>query len=168
MGDVDDPARALVGLYDRALPVVYGYLFVRCRERATAEDLTSETFMAAVAAVRRPGGTEVSIPWLVGVARHKLADHWRRRNRQERILPAEGPAGVEDPWEAELDAMVAADVLARLGGHHRVALTMRYVDGLSVQETAEVLGRSVHATEALLVRARAAFRKQYENRGSDE
>jgi RNA polymerase sigma-70 factor (ECF subfamily) len=46
-------------------------------------------------------------------------------------------------------------------GTHRAALTLRYVDGLSVAEVARALGRTVHATEALLVRARAAFRRTY-------
>ena len=42
------------------------------------------------------------------------------------------------------------------------ALTLRYLDGLSVPEVADELDRTVHATEALLVRARAAFRRAYE------
>ena len=67
----------------------------------------------------------------------------------------------EDPWEAQLDVMRAAEVLERLGAHHRVALTLRYVDGLPVPEVAELLDRSVHATEGLLVRARAAYRRAY-------
>ena len=58
-------------------------------------------------------------------------------------------------------------VLARLGPHHRVALTLRYLDGLSVPEVADHLGRGVHATEALLVRARVAFRRAYEGDGDD-
>jgi len=49
--DQPDPAAALLALYDRALPQVYGYLHQRCGTAATAEDLTSETFMAAVDAV---------------------------------------------------------------------------------------------------------------------
>jgi RNA polymerase sigma-70 factor (ECF subfamily) len=53
-------------------------------------------------------------------------------------------------------------VLARLGGHHRAALTLRYLDGLPVTEVARHLDRSVHATEALLVRARTAFRRIYQ------
>jgi RNA polymerase sigma-70 factor (ECF subfamily) len=61
----------------------------------------------------------------------------------------------------------ATDVLARLGGHHRAALTLRYVDDLAVPQVAELLGRTVHATEALLVRARAAYRKAYESEGDD-
>ena len=43
-------------LYDEALPQVYGYLLARCGQQVVAEDLTAETFLAAVDAVRgRPG-----------------------------------------------------------------------------------------------------------------
>ncbi len=51
--------------------------------------------------------------------------------------------------------------LARLSGHQRAALTLRYLDGLPVAEVAELLGRSVHATETLLVRAKVALRRVY-------
>jgi RNA polymerase sigma-70 factor, ECF subfamily len=160
VGEIDQPGEVLLALYDRALPVVYGYLFDRCRDQATAEDLTSETFLAAVKVVHDGAPTAISLPWMIGVARHKLVDHWRRRERADRI-PVE-PAGVEDPWDTRLESMRAEAVLECLGGHHRAALTLRYVDGLSVPEVADVLGRTVHATEALLVRARVAFRKAYE------
>ena len=52
-------------------------------------------------------------------------------------------------------------MLAGLGPHHRLALTLRYLDGLPVPEVAQLLDRTVHATEALLVRARLAFRRAY-------
>ena len=55
-------------------------------------------------------------------------------------------------------------MLAEQSGLHRAALTLRYLDGLPVGEVAHVLGRTVHATEALLGRARAAFRRSYEGR----
>lgn len=160
-----DPAFGLLELYDEALPHVYSYLLARCGERALAEDLTAETFLAAVAAVRKPGAAWPSVPWLIGVARHKLADHWRRVEREQRGLrawdsdPVEHQA--EDPWDGALDAIRARDVLAQLGPHHRAALTLRYVDGLPVGEVAAHLDRTVHATEALLVRARNAFRRAY-------
>jgi RNA polymerase sigma-70 factor, ECF subfamily len=54
------------------------------------------------------------------------------------------------------------DVLRSLGEHHRLALTLRYVDGLPVRQVALLLDRTVRATEALLVRARSAFRRSYE------
>jgi RNA polymerase sigma-70 factor, ECF subfamily len=145
----------LLALYDEALPQVYGYLLSRCGQRALAEDLTAETFLAAVTA------EAVSVPWLIGVARHKLVDHWRRLGREERGL-ALLPDRPEPPWEdCVLDAVTARAVLARLGPHHRLALTLRYLDGLPVPEVARLLDRSLHATEALLVRARAAFRQAY-------
>jgi len=167
MGGVGAAAETLMGLYERALPLVYGYLLDRCGDVATAEDLTSETFLAAARAAAADGGTqpvEVSIPWIFGVARHKLVDHWRRRGRDERLQDelARLQADVDDPWDRHVDALTAARVLRGLGGHHRSALTLRYLDGLSVPEVAEVLGRTVHATEALLVRARVAFRTGYE------
>jgi RNA polymerase sigma-70 factor, ECF subfamily len=161
-----------MALYDRALPQVYGYLADRCRDSATAEDLTSETFLAAVRAAKAPGTEPPSVAWLVAVARHKLVDHWRRQSRQERLVDrvagaaASGPAG-DDPWDAQVDRLRAEDVLSRLGPHHRAALTLRYVDALPVPEVAELLGRTVHATEALLVRARAAYRKLDETDETD-
>jgi RNA polymerase sigma-70 factor (ECF subfamily) len=153
---------ALLALYDHGLPDVYGYLLARCGQRAVAEELTSETFMAAVDAVRK-GGTGVNMPWLIGVARHKLVDYWRAQAREERTLRAAGDdvAAEEDPWDVQLDAVRARQALAQLGPHHRAALTLRYLDDLPVPDVASLLGRTVHATEALLVRARSAFRRAY-------
>ena len=89
-----DPALGLLELYDDALPHVYGYLLARCGDTGLAEDLTAESFLAAVHAVRKPGASDPSIAWLIGVARHKLADHWRQVAR-------------EHSWESRLDAIEA-------------------------------------------------------------
>lgn len=166
---VDDPGSDLLALYDTALPHVYGYLLRRCGRPAWAEDLTAEVFLAAVDAVRREPPTAVSQAWLLGVARHKLADHWRRQARDDRRLEAvadEQPQ-LADHWDAHLDTVRAHDVLAQLAPHHRGALILRYLDDLPVPEVAALLGRSVHSTEGLLVRARAAFRRAY-TRGEAE
>lgn len=157
----EEPA-GFLDFYDQALPHVYGYLVRRCGTAAEAEDLTAETFLVAVDAVRRGEPHPVRLPWVMGVARHKLIDHWRRRARQERrlhLLDDEEPA---DPWDRELDALRARQTLEQLGAHHRTVLALRYLDDLPVPEVASLLGRTVHATEALLVRAKAAFRLAYE------
>jgi RNA polymerase sigma-70 factor (ECF subfamily) len=158
--------RALLELYDEALPDVYGYFVRRCPDRATAEDLTSETFLAAMDAARKERPPPITVPWLIGVARHKLADHYRRRHDRFSVPVAELPEPVEpaDHWDAELDRIVAESVLARLGEQHRTVLSLRYLDDCSVPECAELIGRTVHATEALLVRARRAFKKEYPTR----
>ena len=157
-----NPADLLL-LYDRALPDVYSYLLARCRSVPVAEDLTSETFLAAVKALDGGKVPVLSVAWLIGVARHKLVDHWRRLAREEAKLSlGGGEPDVDDPWDAQLTAARARDVLDSLGPHHRSALILRYVDGLPVREVAHLLDRTEHATEALLVRARRAFRAAYE------
>ena len=166
MGMGDDP---VVAIYRVALPQVYGYLLPRCGSVSLAEDLVSETFLAAVAASRQGRLPEVSIAWLVGVARHKLIDYWRRLEREQRSLAAAEPqvAEVEDPWPEWLDTEAAYAKLALLPIPQRAALTLRYLDGLAVAEVAEHLGRSVHATETLLARSRAALRRHYREAHSD-
>ena len=155
-------------MYDDALPSVYGYFVRRCADRATAEDLTSETFLAAMDAARKKSPPPMTLPWLIGVARHKLADHYRRRHDRMNVPMADLPEAVEPPdqWDAELDRMVAESVLARLPEQHRTVLSLRYLDDCSVPECAELIGRTVHATEALLVRARRAFKKEYPEGGT--
>lgn len=158
-----DHGAALLALYDDAVGDVYAYLHYRCRNTSVSEDLTAETFMAAIESIRRGAVETVTTAWLVGIARHKLVDHWRRVERDERNLRAvEEPAVEDDPWEAELDGFAARDVLERLGAQHRAALTLRYIDDLPVAEVAAALGRSIHATESVLVRARRTFRELYE------
>jgi RNA polymerase sigma-70 factor, ECF subfamily len=159
-----DPGLDLLALYEKALPEVYGYLLARCGRRAVAEDLTAETFLAAVAACRTTS-PRVTVGWLVGIARHKLVDHWRALEAQERALRTLDAEETDDPWDPDsdsvLDALLARETLDAQIPQHRAALTLRYLDGLPVAEVAQVLDRSVHATEALLVRARNAFRRTY-------
>ena len=99
-----------------------------------------------------PGGT---------MSQQSVATPVEREQRGLRLLDGE-PARADDPWETLIDRIRAREVLDRLGAHHRAALTLRYLDGLPVPDVARHLDRTVHATEALLVRARAAFRRIYE------
>lgn len=153
----------MLALYDEALPTVYGYFVRRCPDQATAEDLTSETFLAAMDTARRGDASRISVPWLIGIARHKLADHFRRRHDRLAIPVSEVPEPDDpaDTWDAELDRIVAEYTLTKLSEPHRAVLTLRYLDDCSVEQCAELLGRTLHATEALLVRARRAFRREY-------
>src|SRR5215211_3336420 len=158
-------ADAFVDFCAGALPEVYGYLFARCRDAGLAEDLTSETFMAAVSAVNRDSAAEMTVGWLIVVARRRLVDHWRRREREHRVVitwDADQPDDAPDLWEQSIDVDLALAALERVGPHHRAALTLRYLDGLSVAGVACVLDRGFHATEGLLQRARRALRRAYE------
>jgi RNA polymerase sigma-70 factor (ECF subfamily) len=170
---------AFLELYDDALPHVYGYLARRCANAATAEDLTAETFMAAVAALHNSTATDgnrldfntghikpghinpghINTAWLIGTARHKLIDHWRRtERRKEELADLWDDIAVPDPTDAVVEVATANAVLAALAPQHRTVLTLRYLDDLPVGDVATTIGRTVHATEALLTRAKAAFR----------
>src|SRR5262249_36835451 len=125
-----DQGMALLAMYDRALPQVYGYLRVRAGSETVAEDLTAETFLAAVQAIEHDKVPQLTDAWLIGVARHKLVDHWRRQARETRnlqLLPDEQevPDGVDELFERAR----THEVLDALGPHHRAALTLRYIDG---------------------------------------
>ena len=170
------PAETPVGLdaesfrafYDDALPRVYGYFLHRCGgSAAIAEDLTQDTFLAAVAELKKNRQVRTPVAWIYGIARHKLLDHYRRQERLERTARAaseaeaqahEGELVVDDTNEGRERAIAA---LASVAAAQRAALVLCYIDGFSMAEAAELLGRSVEAVESLLARGRQAFRRNY-------
>jgi len=161
----EDAKERFLALYDTALPYVYGYLLARCGRSVLAEELTSETMLAAVDSLKRDAPPQsLSTAWLLGIARHKLVDYWRRLGREERSLrtiASQASDESEDPWDVHLDSLRARQTLEKLAPQHRSVLTLRYLDDLPVADVADILDRTLHATEALLVRARLAFRRAY-------
>lgn len=160
-GRSPEAGQALLAIYDDALPAVYGYLIRRAGDKNVAEDVASETFLAAMDRARGSIAVDPSIPWLIGIARHKLADHWRRMQRTPTPVDEVPDLLVDDQWDIHLDRMLAEYTLTRLSTTHRAVLTLRYVDDCTVPQCAEVLDRTVTATEALLTRAKRAFRTAY-------
>lgn len=150
--------------YAAALPRVYGYFYARLgADAALAEDLTQETFLAAVTELRRGTRVVAPVPWILGVARHKFLDHLRRQQRRgwtllswdESVLDEE----LQVPEDIELARDLAMAALAAVPSRQREALMIRYLDGMSVPEVAAAIGRSVDATESLLARGRTSFRR---------
>ncbi len=150
-----------VELYEQTVTDVYSYLASRMADRGAVEDLTQDVFVAG--ANRAAAGAPVDLPWLIGVARHKLVDHWRAQARADRKL-ALAHSFTHDRVTEEpitIEPGPAGRALASLNATYRTALVLRHVDGLSVGAVAGHLGRSLEATEQVLSRARAAFRDKY-------
>lgn len=152
--------------YDDAVIRVYGYLHGRCGGDADlAEELTQQTFIQAVRHWRTFDGRSDAVTWLCSIARNRLIDHYRQVDRQQRRhlrLVVRELAIDHDGFEGALDdreAVLAA--LRDLPALHRAALVLRFVDGLSVREVAQALGRSEDATESLIRRAKERFRATY-------
>ena len=146
--------------YQRTFREVYRYVYrAVLGDRLLAEDLTQETFASVVGAVR-DGRAEVnSIPWMIGVARHKVFDHYRKAAGEQRRMEHvwASASNLDDVHVEDLDRDDPArllDILRDVSPAHRVVLVLRFVDDLTVGEIARLIGRSTHATESLLVRAR--------------
>ena len=166
VGSLRDDAETFQSFYDEALPRVYGYLFHRCGgSAAVAEDLTQETFVAAVTEINKGAPIASPVAWVLGIARHKLLDHYRREERERRKLTAawQAEAVAEDRivWGGDESRERALAALGAVAAFQQAALVLRYLDGLSVPEVAEALGRSVEATESLLARGRETFKRAY-------
>lgn len=149
--------------YEEALPAVYRYLYHRCgRDHDLAQELTQQTFLEAVRSHRTFGGGE-SVAWLVGIARHRLIDHFRaleRRDRGLRRLLTEHRQQVAWIGDVERDDELAG-ALASLPPAQRAAIVLRYLDDLPVREVARLLDRGEGAVESLLSRGREALRRVY-------
>jgi RNA polymerase sigma-70 factor (ECF subfamily) len=152
--------------YDMTAPRVYAYLYSRTGSVSVAEELTQETFIEVVRSPRTFDGRSDALPWVIGVARHRLSRYFRRAKLDEgrsTELVREVEIAGEDtrPWRTmeQRDDLEAA--LAALPKDQRAALMLRFVDGLSVRSVASTLGRSEDATESLLRRARQGFEAAY-------
>jgi RNA polymerase sigma-70 factor (ECF subfamily) len=158
---------AFRAFYEKSLPRIFGYLFHRCGgDRSVAEELTQQTFSDAVRHRAEFDGRSEPLTWLTAIARHKLADHYRRlasdERRRLRLVVKEIAAADEDrTWRQtdEREAIVRA--LGALPALHRAVLVLHYADRLSVREVGRQLGRSESSVESLLTRARDAFRRSY-------
>jgi RNA polymerase sigma-70 factor, ECF subfamily len=162
-----DDERAFRGWYDVALPKVYGFVLSRCGGMvATAEELTQEAFVEAVRHRHRFDGRSDPVTWVVAIARHKLADHFRRIAREERrhlsLVSAAATEGsvAPDPAAAADGRRDVARALAEMPETQRAVVVYRYLDDLSVAEIARRIGRSPSATESLLTRGRERLRRE--------
>jgi RNA polymerase sigma-70 factor (ECF subfamily) len=170
----EDPSSAeqrFWSLYNASLPQVYGFLLRRCGKDA-AEDLTQEVYVDLVRRVR--GGDDIAgftTGWLISVARSRLIDHLRAEQRRVRKLSLAWSAAepeerigvmVQGGQDAAALGASTEQALEALTAGERTALVLHHLDGRSVAEVAESIGRSVRATESLLARARRKFRAAFE------
>lgn len=168
-GDLRKSA-AFAAFYDETLPRVYGYFLRRCGGSASvAEDLTSETYLRAVAQLKRSTSIDEPIRWLFGIARHTLIDHYRKSSQRDLAWDdqIEQVADDHDPYGAVLDRDLAIAALNALSPDQRLVISLRYLDGLKPAEIARATGKSEHAIESLLVRGRTAFKRHYREQNDD-
>ncbi len=151
---------AFGALYDRYVDTVFRFIYYRVNDRAIAEDYTSETFLRALKRIATISyqGSDIGA-WFVTIARNIVLDHVKSaRNRLEITTadPIEATTHVVSTENAVLaklsvEALMAA--VAQLGDEQRECVTLRFIQGLSVSETAAAMGKNDGAVKALQHRA---------------
>jgi RNA polymerase sigma-70 factor (ECF subfamily) len=155
-------AEAFGELYDRYVDQVYRYIVYRVSSSQLAEDLTSETFLRALRKISSFTwqGRDVGA-WFVTIARNLIADHYKSgRYRLELStddVTESGAAPVQAGPEGEvLEAMqnrVLLEAVKQLNSEQQECIVLRFLQGLSVSETARVMGKNDGAIKALQYRA---------------
>lgn len=169
--------QALGQLYQRHVDRVYSYIVFRVRDEALAEDLTQDVFFQAMRALEGFDWRGAVAPWLLRIARNTVIDHWRRRARRpEWAMSALEDDDADDQRldrvvaEEDTEAMSAVEFLvdrariAEAAEHltelQRQVVALRFASGLSIKETAEVMGKSEGAIKNLQHHALRALRRQ--------
>jgi RNA polymerase sigma-70 factor (ECF subfamily) len=150
-------------LYRQFAPGVYRYLVRVCGSRLTAQDLLQETFLRLHLQLRQRAAITCPRPWLYRVAVHLARDHQRasqraalrdgRYARDERIIDFQAAVERQD---------AVAHALARLTPRMRQVLLL-FAEGFTYREIAEITGVECGYVGVLMQRARAAFRRHYED-----
>lgn len=144
-------------LYRRYFRRVYGYHLLRTGNTDDAEDLTSQTFMAALEGIHRFDGRGAFAAWLMSIAHHKMAQHYRRKRPETNLdehenLANPSPHPEDVAYQRGLLQQVSR-ALGRLAPERAEAFALRIFGGLSAAETAGVLGKSESAVKMLVHRA---------------
>lgn len=148
---------AFSGLYQRYATQVYRYLLVRVGNAPEAQDLTSQTFMAAMQGLKSYRGQQPFPAWLLGIARHKVADLYRRQQPDVGLemaedMAADADGSLEDAVSRQLALEQVARKMQTLAPDRAEALTLRLFGGLEVPEIAQIMNRNEAAVRMLVFR----------------
>jgi RNA polymerase sigma-70 factor (TIGR02952 family) len=156
----DGDAEAFGELYDHYVTLVHRYAYHRVGDRATAEDVTSETFVRALRRIDSLSfqGRDVGA-WLVTIARNIIRDHVKSSRYRLEVTTADmrdADRATDGPEDAVVQLLTNEKLLAcvkQLGSEQQECIVLRFLHGLSVSETAQIMGKKDGAIKALQHRA---------------
>lgn len=156
---------AMMEIYDLYFSPVYNFIRLRVSDRQMADDLTSEVFVRLMRAFHHGRAPRTSLRgWLFKVARHVLSDHYGRRKRftdeaLEEWLPSNEEADPELMLLQKTDTQRVKHALLRLTPDQQEVLVLRFGQALSVEKTADLMGKNVNTVKSLQFRAVSALRQ---------
>lgn len=152
-------------LYERHISTLWRYVAARMGSGNvhSAEDVLSEVMLTLA---RKPPDIDKNqgslASWLLGVARNKVADHFRKKQMRQNLAASWS----EHHNSRSLDAVKKDDssvegALNQLSNDETVVLLWKYAESISVREIATRLGKTEKAVESMLFRARNSFKAAY-------
>ncbi|MFQ5867615.1 MAG: RNA polymerase sigma factor [bacterium] len=151
---------ALATLTKEFYPVVFRYFYYRTKVKEDAEDLASEVFVRLVGSIKTQKGDFTA--WLFRIARNLLIDYYRKRGRlKETSLEQMGNESLPDFHRYDKDTLHAEDIkkmLSFLTDEQREVITLKFLEGYSNEEIAQIMNKSAGAVKALQFRALSALR----------
>jgi RNA polymerase sigma-70 factor, ECF subfamily len=153
-------------IYDAYVAQVYRYLYYRVGSQPLAEDLTSETFLRALRRIDSFSwqGRDICA-WFITIARNLVTDHYKSSRFRLEVSTADmldadrADNGIEQEVLDNLDNEALLAAVRRLKPEQQECVVLRFLQGLSVAETAAVMGRSDGAVKQLQLRAVRALAK---------
>jgi len=157
---------ALGELYDRYEAKIYSYIYRRTGDQVLSEDLTAQVFLKMLEAIRKSNAWHSSFSgWLYRIAHNLVVDHFRRRDRQKQIPIDDAPilvATEHNPVktsELNLNAEYLRGAIQRLTDEQAEVISLRFLEGYSINEVAELMDKTEGAIKALQYRAVATLRQ---------
>jgi RNA polymerase sigma-70 factor (ECF subfamily) len=158
-------------LYERHVARVYRYLLARVGHVADAQDLTSQTFIAAMENLDKYKGQRPFLAWLFGIARNKATDMYRQQRPDSDIETAVAiPDSDEHPDDIVHQRLSFEWVVRKLqtiAPERAEAISLRLIAGLEVAEVAELMGKNEAAVRMLLHRGLRDLQAQLNPVGED-
>ena len=150
-------------IFQRHYQRIYVFVFCRIGDAMAAEDVTADVFVEAWRGIRRYSYRGVPLAsWLYRIAHNLIADFLRRRNRAKtQRLEDNGALTPQSGDEAETVALwqSISTAFRRLTLEQQQVLVSRFIEGLSLAETASLMGKNENAVKALEFRALKSVRK---------
>lgn len=161
---------ALSELYDRYEAKIYSYIYRRTGERTLAEDLTAQVFLKMLEAIRKDNAWHSSFSgWLYRIAHNSIVDYYRRRDRKQQLPIDEIPVLIDEAdspvrvAEKQFDADRLRSAVGRLTSEQAEVVSLRFLEGYSINEVATLMNKTEGAIKALQYRAVATLRQLLEN-----
>lgn len=159
-------SQVIGAVYDRYFADVYRFVFYRLNDEQLAEDISSDTFVRLLEAIKKRRGPKTNLKgWLLATASHAVTDHLRQAYRHPAealsdMIPNGAAASIPNEIDRREQVRAFRQAFIELTSEQQNVLALRFGAGYSLEETARVMQKNVNAIKALQYRALATLQRK--------